>query len=205
MAITYPISIPATPGFRSIKWMAMSVVGEQPSIFTLSTKVYAWPGKLRRVTVTLPPMDEVNAKLWTTFAMKLNGKEGTFFLQDSLFKSPRGVVADQYALGKVNGASQAGSSLITDGWAVSQTDLFKEGDWISVEDRLYSILEDVDSDGSGNATLTLWPDVISPADDASILVGSDARGIFRLEDWPENGWDEGRLCSGFTFTAKEDI
>jgi len=44
------------------------------------------------------------------------------------------------------------------------------------------VLEDVDSNGSGEATLNLWPDLrSSPADGAAVVV-SNAKGVFRLSN-----------------------
>lgn len=105
----------------------------------------------------------------------------------------------------VNGASQATTydsskdtgtmSLVTDGWSTSVTGLLKAGDVITVA-GVYSVnpqtkqstgalanfvvVSDVNSDGSGNATLTISPPMITsgayqtvtgaPADNAAITV-----------------------------------
>jgi len=46
--------------------------------------------------------------------------------------------------------------------------------------QLYKVLENVTTDGSGGATLNLWPDLrSSPANNATVVV-SDAKGVFRL-------------------------
>lgn len=72
----------------------------------------------------------------------------------------------------VNGASQSGSSLITDGWAAS-TAILKEGDTFTVGDdvfavnprsrqstgelRRFVVTADTSSDGSGDATIPISP------------------------------------------------
>jgi len=71
----------------------------------------------------------------------------------------------------VNGASQTGSSLVTDGWTVSTT-VLKAGDIISIGtngSKVYRVTSDVTSDVSGNATINIFPDLISsPANNANI-------------------------------------
>lgn len=73
----------------------------------------------------------------------------------------------------VNGASQTGTSLVTDGWSTGVTDVVKTGDVIKISGLtpLYEITADANSDGSGNATLSIYPSIptgSSPADNAPI-------------------------------------
>lgn len=203
MAITFPVSIPSTPGFTDIRWQPRSAVAEQESEFTYDRKVYAWSGQCRTVVVRLPSMSLADAKLWQAWAYKLNGMEGTFYLSDSVGKNSQGSPGGTPL---VKGGSQTGQDLITDGWTHSVTGLLIAGDWISIGDRLFTVLIDANSDSSGNATLSLWPKIRTAyADNTAISYGASARGIFRLTDFPEMGWDVNRLQSGFTFTAKEEL
>lgn len=79
----------------------------------------------------------------------------------------------------VNGASQTGTSLITDGWAAS-TAIFKRGDIITLasvnavnpknrqdtgSSRQFVVTDDVSSDASGDATLPISPAITPSADD----------------------------------------
>lgn len=59
---------------------------------------------------------------------------------------------------RVNGGGQSGTSLITDGWPNS-TAILKAGDLITIENdrKVYQIVSDVSSNGSGQATLTIYP------------------------------------------------
>lgn len=99
----------------------------------------------------------------------------------------------------VNGASQTGASLVTDGWTNSVTGLLLENDLITVagvfsvnpvnqqstgELQTFRVTGDVNSDGSGNATIGISPAITvttayqtvsaSPADNAEISVVSGA-------------------------------
>lgn len=105
----------------------------------------------------------------------------------------------------VNGASQASTytatrdtnkqNLVTDGWTASKTGLLKKGDIITIAGvyavnpisrqstgnlKTFVVTADCDSDGSGNATLSITPPIITsgafqtvsgaPADNAAITV-----------------------------------
>lgn len=94
-----------------------------------------------------------------------------------------------------NGASQVGSSIITDGWANSQTGLLKKGDIFTIAGvysanpqsyastgrlQQFVVTADATSDGSGNSTISISPSIITsgqlqtvsaaPADNATITV-----------------------------------
>jgi hypothetical protein len=99
----------------------------------------------------------------------------------------------------VNGASQTGSSLITDGWTAAVANRLKKGDVFTIgtgatgvygvnpqsrqstgELQQFVVTADVASDGSGNATIPIWPPittsgayqtvVAAPGDNAAITV-----------------------------------
>ena len=72
---------------------------------------------------------------------------------------------------KINGSNQTGSSIITDGWTPSTSGLMKAGDIVSFgsETKVYRLTSDVNSDASGNATLSIFPDLnSSPSDNAVV-------------------------------------
>lgn len=182
MSITYPLALPAVTGLQSIRLFARPVVALAESPFTLQQQVQRHAGQAWGAAVSLPPMRRAAAEEWWAFLLKLNGVEGTFLLGD-----PAGATARGIATGTplVKGAGQTGNSLITDGWTVSQTGILKAGDYIQLGSgataRLYKNLNDVNSDGSGDATLDIWPRLrSSPADNAPIVV-SACQGVFRLE------------------------
>lgn len=121
----------------------------------------------------------------------------------------------------IKGADQTGSSLLTDGWDTSVTGLLKEGDVIYIDAMLeinpqsyipngsrkmaFVVTADVDSDGSGNATIPISPSIndgtltttnaegetvslkgyqnvsASPADNAAITVMGTAATTYRQD------------------------
>ena len=206
MAISYPLALPTTTGIAKIRISANNVVGVSQSPFTAKQQVYKYTGQFWEAEISLPPMKRSDAEYWISFLLKLNGSYGTFLLGD-----PNGATARGVATGTplVKGASQTGSELITDGWTTSTTGILKAGDYIQLGSgssaKLHKVLDDVNSDSSGNATLTLWPDLRSaPADNAEIVV-SGAKGLFRLstnqQDWDVN---EASIY-GMTFPAREAL
>ena len=109
----------------------------------------------------------------------------------------------------VNGASQTGDELIIDGIPTSGSDYLKAGDYIQLGSgataTLHKVLEDVAIDGSGGATLNLWPGIrTAPSDNATVTV-SAAKGVFRLAA-NETSWDiNNASLYGITFGAVEAI
>lgn len=66
----------------------------------------------------------------------------------------------------VSGAGQTGSSLDTTGWPVSTSDVVVAGDVIKVAgfDHIHRITANADSDGSGDATLSINPPIYTGED-----------------------------------------
>lgn len=95
----------------------------------------------------------------------------------------------------VNGASQTGATLVTDGWTASAASRLKQGDVFTIANvyavnpmtrastgalQQFVVTADVSSDGSGNASIPISPSIVtsgatqtvnsSPADNAAITV-----------------------------------
>jgi hypothetical protein len=77
----------------------------------------------------------------------------------------------------VNGASQTGASLVTDGWTAAAASRLKQGDVFTIANvyavnpktrqstgqlRQFVVTADVSSDGSGNATIPISPSIVGP-------------------------------------------
>ena len=183
MAITYPLTTPTTSGQQSIKITPNSVVAVSRSPFTRAIQVQVHQGQGWDFQVTIMSGQRVDLEPWVAFLQKLNGQEGTFKLGDDVNSNPRGA-ADGAPL--IDGALQVGNEINIKGASNGTTNYLMEGDWIGFNQatipRLYKVLADVDSDGSGNLTVTIWPNVnsaTSPADGA-IVTTQSPKGIFRL-------------------------
>lgn len=138
------------------------------------------------------------------FLVKLNGQVHYFTVHDHSY-TIRGTGGGTPV---VNGASQTGTSLVTNGWTASAT-VLKAGDYFSFTngtfDELKMVTGDVTSDGSGNATLNFLPEIhVSPANGATIDV-TDPLGTFLLVN-PNVSWTNvPKPFSNFEIQAMEVI
>lgn len=177
MAISYPLTLPAVQGIARIAISAQCTTGFAISPFTGEGYVQQFDGQFWLADVTLPLMSRADADDWKAFLLKLKGRYGTFLLGDPSATSPKGTATGTPL---VNGASQTGTSLITDGWSNSITGILQAGDYIQLGNRLYCVLDDADSDGSGNATFEIFPPLRESPGDNDSLVLSNTVGLFRL-------------------------
>lgn len=178
MAISYPLSLPTNKAPARVTLSINTTVSISRSPFSYASQVQEFTGQLWQAEVTLPLMVRADAEEWISFLLKLNGQQGTFLLGDPASKTPRGAATGTPL---VNGTGQTGQSLITDGWTHSITGILKAGDYIQIGQRLYKNLNDVNSNGSGEATLDIWPRLReSPANNATIIT-ADCVGLFRLK------------------------
>lgn len=178
MSISYPLSLPSVKSPSRVVISASSAVAISRSPFTFATQVQKFAGQLWLAEITLPPMTRSDgAADWIAFLLKLNGQEGTFLLGDNTATTPRGTATGSPL---VNGASQTGQSLITDGWTNSVTNILKAGDYISIGQRMYMVLNNVNSNGSGQATLDIWPALRESPGDNDVITTANCKCLFRL-------------------------
>ena len=194
MAETYPLTLPTHTGIAALNWAAENRVAVSQSPFTLQQQVVKHAGQRWSGTYSLPAMQRENAEVWNAFLLRLDGSFGTFLMGDPIGATPRGSAATTAGTPVVNGASQTGHELAIDGLPVSAIGYLKAGDYIQLGSgssaKLHKVLEDVDSNASGEATLNIWPDLRSSPSDGATVAVSNAKGVFRLVDNTIN-WDIG--------------
>lgn len=84
----------------------------------------------------------------------------------------------------VNGASQTGHTLVIDGATPTQTGWIKAGDILrcSSNNTIHMATTDSNSDGSGNVTINIIPELRrSPANNNPIIIGAAMTGVWILE------------------------
>ena len=153
-------------------------------------------------------MKRTNAEQWIAFLLSLKGQLGTFYLGDPRACTPLGTARDTDTI-LVNGAVSSGDTISIDSAPASQTDYLKAGDYMQigsgVNRQLFKVLNDVDTDGTGSATVDVWPNVrTSIADNASVTVQS-AKGIFRLASNEQALSINEASIYGITFGAIEAV
>lgn len=181
MSITYPLTFPDDITLNEIQVTLRNSSAKNTSPFSLEEQVYDFGGEVWEISGSLPPMDRVLAEKYNSFILSLRGQVGTFLMPIAGAKTPLGAWSGTPL---VNGNSQTGDELDIKGLTPSQTDIIKAGDFISLgtgtNTRLHKVVANADSDGSGNATVTIVPRLrTSPTDGDTVTINS-AMGVFRL-------------------------
>ena len=142
------------------------------SMFTRSRQVLAFPtGYIWAMRCSLGETEPDEAAIIRSFLMRLEGRQNVF-----RFPVP-GYVGRQLsgytgAAGLVNGGSQLGRQIITDGWANS-TRVIANGEYLTINDELKVATADASSNGSGQATINFLPPLrVPPPDNAPIVIDS---------------------------------
>ncbi len=171
------------------------------SPLTKSVQTLNLTGARWGVELTLPPMKRAIAAPWLAFLCELDGRAGRFNGFDPGAKLPLGVATGSPL---VNGASQTGTSIITNGWTINTTGILKAGDFIGFTNgEMKMIVADANSDGSGNATLSINPAIRDAPGDTSVITTSNVKVAMMLVS-DEVGWDINRLALyGVTFGGVE--
>ena len=202
MAITYPLTPPTSPGFSGLTIRAVQPSAISRSGLTGATQVYLHPGSYLEADVTLPPMTRAQASEWIGFLLQLAGHAGTFWLYDRVGPTAQGIAT---GTPRVKGGSQTGTTLLTDGWTTSQTGIMKAGDYIQLGNFLYIVTKTTNSDGSGNATLELFPRIRTANADNTLITVSNCKGLFRLNA-PGASWTIDAIKTfGLSFGAVEAV
>lgn len=203
---TYPLTLPSHTGIRSVDLRAVNAVVYERSPFTFAGQAQASSGQMWQADVTLPPMARSDAAIWIAWLISLRGQFGTFLMGDPSATSPQGSVGGSPVV-KVQG--QTGKFLIVSGCTANVTNWLKAGDYIQLgsaaTSTLHQVLENVDTNGNGETTLTLWPHIRTAPAQGSTVVTSSPKGRFRLSS-NETSWSVNEASIyGITFGATEAI
>ena len=208
MAISYPLSLPTSIGIAQIELRATNAVAVSRSPFTFSTQVHAYSGQSWQADVTLPSIRRDLAEEWVAWLISLKGQLGTFYLGDPNAVTPRGSARDTHTI-LVNGATSSGNTLAIDDAPASQTGYLKAGDYMQVgtgtSRQLFKVLADVNTNGSGQATVDIWPDVRTTIANNAAVTVENTKGIFRLASNEQAFSINEASIYGITFGAMEAL
>ena len=159
-------TLPSTPKFSNL-----SIESVQPTFVSRSISgrrtARQTHGQFFKLTASYPPMTRAEFAPIHAFVMAQRGQYESFQVVPPVVNAPQGSPAGTPL---VNGASQTGRSIITDGWNPSIT-IFKAGDFCKFanHDKIYLVTADATSDGSGNSTISIEPALVtSPENDSAI-------------------------------------
>lgn len=182
----YPLSIPAEPYMDSAVITMNFVNASSASIYNYMENRARHAGERWVIDASFPPMTREEAEEWIAFGLKLRGSFGTFLFGIPDDFEQWGNASDS-SVPKVKGAGQTGYSLVIDGvLPISTAQVWKKGKTFQIgtglSSRLYKLVEDAATNGSGEVTLNFVPKLrSSPADNADVNF-VDPKGLFRRTD-----------------------
>ena len=197
------IYMPSTPGFAGVRFGLETNTQRFTSPLNRSTQRVLLGGARWTANYTLPTMNRSDAAKWQAFLMQLEGGVNTFYAHDPDAVHPQGDVSGSAPL--VDGGSQTGSTLSTDGWKAN-TLVLKAGDYFTVNSELKMVTANVTSDGSGDATINFKPALrTSPSNNAALNVVKASCEMVLIDD-QQTQWSSGTrlgVYEGITFSAME--
>jgi hypothetical protein len=182
MALSYPLTAPASPPPRRLQIKPAAIVGMSMSPFTGEQQIQAHQGAWWEAELDLPPMKRAAAAAWVGMFMALNFREGSFTLP-AYPTTPLGVASGTPL---VNGNGQSGKSLATKDWGSGVTGIVRAGDLFQLGSggsaHLYMVAQDANSSIGSTATLEIWPRLrVSPANDDPLTFNNPV-GQWRLKE-----------------------
>ncbi len=208
MAITYPLTPPAITGIgpQDIVMRMTNVVGETESPFTLNQQIQQWPGDEFQVDANLPPLPLAQGEQWTAFLLSLFGKVGTCLMGDYNRRTPQGPMSGSPVvsgtnLNGLNVLNVRGAAAGIANWAVA-------GDYVQVTSaggpqRMYKVLQNASTDGSGNVTLQIRPNLRETLVDGLTIVTTNCACLMRLRENPTEWKIDRNRVYGISFKMKE--
>lgn len=208
MGLNYPLTPPAIAGIgpQDFSMEMVNVVGETESPFTLSQQEQQWPGQRFELEMNLPPLTTSQAEQWISFLGALFGKLGTFLMGDYNRPTPQGLmngapVTNGTQLNGLNVLNIRGATAGVTNWAIA-------GDYVQITSpgnpqRLYKILQNASTDGSGDATLQIFPNIRETLVDGITIVTRNCAGTFRLQANSAKWKTDKNQIYAVSFKAKE--
>lgn len=209
MAVTYPLDFPTTIGLTDSVLRARTSVARSQSPFSFAEQIYTWSGERWELELVLPVMTRAQSEEFYSFMAKLRGRHGTFtcfvpsastarggYLQtttdfltteggDTITTEGSDNITVEWGNIAVSGSAQTGRTLTVSGFEASANNVLLAGDYFQLgtgsNTRLYKVLNDVDSDASGSATLDIFPALRSSPADGDALILNNPKGLFRLD------------------------
>jgi hypothetical protein len=197
------ISLPTTPSApATIDFTATDIVAMSISPFTGQQQVQDWQQGMLEASVSYPPLTHVQAQTWIAFLMGLRGQANVFQIGDPLATAPQGSGAGTPA---VNGDGQSGFTLVTTGWTPGASGVLLPGDWLQIGFRAYRNLLPVNADGSGNATLNIYPSLRETPADGDSLVLHNVQVLMRLKSNARKWSETAARVYGLQFDCREAL
>lgn len=212
MAITFPRTLPVLPGVRSQRFGADYNNTVHRSPISQKKQTLKRPGTLWGGFYEFAPKRAEDVRIMKAWLLSLEGEANTFFGYDIANRLPSGIADSGSDTPLVKGASQQGSTILTDGWRINQNGLLEVGDYFQIGNtgeaiQLKQTVEVGDSNGIGEVTISFKPPLHNaPADNAPIIFENPV-GVFELSN-PNNGFEtsvDSFTRFAFAFIERPDV
>jgi hypothetical protein len=209
VAINYPLDIPTngiekmTLAFNSTTAMTQSPTSGAQQVQEFANQL--WTASINvGSALTTTQVDE-----WKTFLISLFGRKGTFLMGDPMRPNPRGLAYQNVGNPVVYGAGQTGTILKISGCPANVTNYLVKGDYLQISTstatRLHIVLNNVNIDSSGRATIDLAPRIRTAPANGQTIILNNCKGQWRLTQ-DIISWDmEGVESYGISFDAVEAL
>lgn len=166
-------------------------------MFQAQTGAYqtsARTGNRWRVVLSYMNLAGTNREAMWGHLLQLNGRRNRLQVSMSTLAYVRGGAGG--GTPQLNGALVAGATaLVIDGASNNITAWLKSGDWITIGNQLLAVTQAVNTNGSGQATIPIWPELHKNyADNAAVNI-STPFGVFFLRE--PGALNMSRLGSGW--------
>lgn len=167
------------------------------AVQTLSRKGSYW--KTRMTFRNLSGNDRAEMQ---AFIAKMDGQTHRMRLEDYGFVRRGSATSPQSVL--VDGAGQTGSTINLDGATPNVTNFFRAGDYLSFNNELHMVIDEVDSTSTGDLVVPIAPPIRKPTTDNDSVRIFSPFGVFMMINNPR--WNtESSYISSITIEAIEDV
>ena len=175
------VATPPVSGAASVEFNFTDSVAIVASPYTGQTQAQAWIGAdMWSATVTLPPLSQKQADVWVSALMECRGMLNAIQIGDPMKSTPRGNPLGTPTCPATPVDQFGQSTLTTTGWTPGKVGLLLPGDYLQVGWRLHRVLDIVNSDSSGNATISVWPSLREIPAASALIILNNPMGLFRL-------------------------
>jgi hypothetical protein len=175
------VSVPLIASAASVEFNFSDSVAIVVSPYTSQTQAQAWIGAdMWTATVTLPPLSQAQADVWISALMECRGMMNAIQIGDPMKARPRGNPSGTPTCPSTPVDTFGQPTLTTTGWTPGKVGLLLPGDYLQVGYRLHKVLDIVNSDSSGNASITVWPSLREPPGPTAPIILNNPMGLFRL-------------------------
>ncbi|QDV34897.1 hypothetical protein [Tautonia plasticadhaerens] len=183
-----PISLPPKLGLVRCNFGLETNTQTYTSPLTRNTQRAILAGSRWIMTATIRRMrkDDQLARNWIAFFLKCQGMGESFYAYDPDRKGSKGL---QGGTPLVNGSFQSGTTLAIDGCTANVTGWARAGDYFSANGELKQLTADVNTNGSGQATLNFMPAWRgSPTDNSAVNFTNPTCTMILVDD-RQGMWD----------------